>query len=274
MPLRSLVRLACLVSLRPGGVPLTASPAQAHALLQRSDPAEDARLPESPKTLTLSFTEPPEPALSAIQVLDRTGSEVQEGSASVPPDDPDVLEAQVPELQEGVYTVVWRVVSRVDGHPTGGTFAFGVRASPLQVQTTPVDARALQPEPSPMEMAGRWALFVGLGLLLGAAWVGALAFRRPPDVIPRFALIELLVAAAGLIGLALAQRDAAGVSFGDLAATEIGRSLVWRAVGLLAAGGFVVVALGRGRWRRPALAGAGIAAAAGMYVPVGGGPPA
>jgi copper transport protein len=265
---RRAARLASLLPLLGVGLALTPLPVRAHALLQRADPAQDARLPESPKAITLSFTEPPEPALSAIQVLDRTGSEVQKGSATVSSTDPGVLEVQVPELQEGVYTVVWRVVSRVDGHPTGGTFAFGVRASPFLVQTRPMDAHALAPEPSPLEMAGRWGLFVGLGFLLGAAWVGALAFRRPPDAIPRSALIAALVAAVGLTGLALAQRGAAGVSLGDLAATEIGRALLWRTVGLVVAGGFVLMALRRGRWRGPALLGAGIATAAVMFVHV------
>lgn len=261
------LRLLILLPAAAAVLALTAAPARAHALLERSDPLENARLQESPSVLTLSFTEPPEPDLSGVQVLDRSGSELQEGEAVVPPGDPGSLRLRVPELEEGVYTVVWRVVSRVDGHPTAGTFAFGVRTSPLQVGGPPVAPEALTPDPSPLEMAGRWGLFVGLGFLLGGAWVGALAFPRPPSSIVRLSLAAVLVAVAGLVALAFAQRQAAGASFGDLAGTELGRALIWRGLGILAAWCFLGLGLVE-RWRIPALAGAGLAAAVTMFVHV------
>ncbi|HEX2064273.1 MAG TPA: FixH family protein, partial [Acidimicrobiales bacterium] len=77
-----------------------------------------------------------------------------------------------------------------------------------------------------------------------------------------------MVAGTGLVVLALAQRDAAGVGFGDLAGTDVGRALIWRAVGVLVAAGLVVVALDPRRFRRPALVLAGVAAAAVMLVHV------
>jgi copper transport protein len=243
-----------------------ASPAGAHALLERSDPLDGARLDEPPQAVRLEFTEPPELALSAIQVLDRSGTEVQEDTEAVP-GEPMVLRAALPELEQGVYTVVWRVVSRVDGHPTAGTFAFGVGVSPLQVAGPTVAEEPLTPEPSPVEMAGRWGLFVGLGLLVGASWVGALAFPRPPRAVHRLALASTVVAAAGLVALAAAQRAAAGVAFGELVGTDVGWALLWRAVGVLVAAALMVTALNE-RLRRPALAAAGVAAAAVIYVHV------
>ncbi|HEX2064272.1 MAG TPA: copper resistance CopC family protein [Acidimicrobiales bacterium] len=173
-------RLAALAAAVAVALVALAAPAGAHALLQRSDPLDGARLDEPPAAVTLEFTEPPEPALSAISVLDRSGAELQEGKASPLPDDPLALRVNLPPLEQGVYTVVWRVVSQVDGHPTAGTFAFGVGVSPLQVGGPPVAQQPHAPEASPLEMAGRWGLFVGLGLLLGAAWVGALAFAERP----------------------------------------------------------------------------------------------
>ena len=144
--------------------------------------------------MTLEFTEPPEPALSAIQVLDRSGAELQEGKAEPVAGDPLALRVALPSLEEDVYTVVWRVVSQVDGHPTASTYAFGVGVSPLQVEGSAVAQAPPPPEPSPLEMAGRWGLFLGLGLLLGAAWIGALAFPRPPAAIPRLAVAATVVA--------------------------------------------------------------------------------
>jgi copper transport protein len=261
------IRALVLIALAAGANVTLASPASAHALLQRSEPADGARLDQAPETVTLEFTEPPELALSAIQVLDRSGAEVQEGQATPVSGQPGALRVGVSDLERGVYTVVWRVVSKVDGHPTGGTFAFGVEVSPLQVDTPAVEAPP-SPEPSPLEMAGRWGLFVGLAVLLGASWVGALAFREPPGAVVRLAIVAGAVAVAGLIGLGLAQRAASGVGFGELLETDIGRALAWRTVGVLAALGLVVVALDPRRLRRAALGLAGLAAAAVMLVHV------
>jgi copper transport protein len=255
------------VALAAGATLLLASPAGAHGLLKRSDPADGVRLDEPPQAVTLEFTEAPEPALSAVQVLDQAGAEVQEGQAAVVSGDPEALRVGVSGLEKGVYTVVWRVVSKVDGHPTGGTFAFGVEVSPLQVETPTVEAPPT-PEPSPLEMAGRWGLFVGLALLLGASWVGAIAFREPPGAVVRLALVAGAVAVAGLVILGLAQRAASRVGFGELLGTDIGRALAWRAAGVFVALGLVVVALDPRRLRRAALGLAGVAAAAVMLVHV------
>jgi copper transport protein len=147
----------------------TPTPAGAHALLASSDPADGARLDQAPSAITLEFTEPPELALSSVAVLDRTGGEIPIGEPALVPGNPAALRAPVEALEEGVYTVTWRVVSKVDGHPTGGTFAFGIGVSPLQA---PPHAAAMEEHgASPLEMAGRLVFFVGLGLVLGTAWM-------------------------------------------------------------------------------------------------------
>jgi copper transport protein len=257
-----------LVVMTGAGVLALAPSAAAHALLARSDPPDGARLDEAPKAVTLTFTEEPEPSLSAIQVLDQQGGEIQEGDTRPVPGDPAALEVDVPALEEGVYTVVWRTVSEVDGHPTGGTFSFGVGVSPLQVAKPEVAPPPPVPQASALEMVGRWGLFIGLGLLVGGSWVGALAFRRPPRPILRLVAGACLVAAAGLVALALAQRQSAAVGLGDLVRTDVGRALLWRGVGIVAAVLLVGLALASARWRRAALGLAGLAAAATIFIHV------
>jgi copper transport protein len=242
---------------------LPASPARAHALIGSSDPPDGVRLEEPPEAVTITFTEPPDPALSFIHVHGQGGMAVHRGSAESVPDRPQALTVPLAELEEGVYTVTWRAVSRVDGHATAGFLSFGVGVSPLDAPGTPRGA-SVTPRVSAMEMAGRWALFIGLGLLLGTAWVGAAAFREAPGGVLRLMLAGLAVGAVGLAGLAVAQQRAAGVGFGALLGTSVGRALLLRAAALAAAGAAAGVAMLSPRWRRWALGAAAIAAAMAM----------
>ena len=102
-------------------------------------------------------------------------------------------------------------------------------------------------------VGGRVLLYTGLACLLGGAWVGALLFRER-----RRGLVVLLAggwvaAVGGVVALGLAQRSTTGASLGVFLQSHLGRSVLWRLVGLLVAGGGVALAVGRRRWR-PGLA--------------------
>jgi copper transport protein len=245
----------------------SASSASAHAVLLEAEPADGAQVDTAPSKVTLRFSEEPEPRLIAVRVLDQGGAELETGEAVPIPG--NGLEVTVPQLDQGVYTVTWRVVSRVDGHPTAGVFAFGVGVP----ATAPVvEAEAAEtPPPSPVEIVGRWLLFVGLGLMVGCAFVGGLAFRAAPRSSLRLAAAAWAVGVVGLILLAVAQRQGAQVGFGELLATDIGRALLYRAAAILAAGLLLIVALVSPRLRALALLAAGGAAAAAMLVHVAAG---
>src|SRR5207302_10395939 len=132
-------------------------------------------------------------------------------------------------LGTGVYTVTWRTVSRVDGHVTGGAFAFGVGATPADVAVPEVTS----PPPSVLGAAARWALYAGLSVLLGAAWVWTIAFPRAPERAPRGLRLlwpAWLAAVLGIIGLAEAQRADAGASLHQFLGTSLARALGWRAL--------------------------------------------
>ena len=106
-----------------------AAPAQAHALLKRSVPANGSSVPQAPREILLFFTEPPEPSLSSIGILDSSGHPVSGVGAPEPvPGNPNGVRASVRPgaLPDGVYTITWRTVSRTDGHVTAGSVSFGV----------------------------------------------------------------------------------------------------------------------------------------------------
>ncbi|TMI76794.1 MAG: copper resistance protein CopC, partial [Bacillati bacterium ANGP1] len=158
------------------GVMAFAFPAGAHALLRDSEPGAGAVLQRAPQHVTITFTEQPEPKLSIIQVLDSSGRPVDQGPAQAVPGHPLDLTVPVGPLPQGTYTVSWRTVSQVDGHVTGGAFAFGIGVAPPPAQQSQVTA----PPPSPGAVASRWAMYVGLSGLFGGAWLWTLALPESP----------------------------------------------------------------------------------------------
>jgi copper transport protein len=211
---------------------------EAHALLRRSLPDAGAVLQRAPQAITLTFTEQPEPTLSTIHVLDSAGRKVDRTGANVVPGHPEELQVPLSPLQNGAYTVVWRTVSRIDGHVTGGAFGFGVGVSPPSAPSS----QGPSPWPSPLYMLSRWALYAGLSGLLGTAWVWTLATHEPPGGSQGYLWGLWALAAAGVITLGVAQAIDAGVGVDRLLSTPLGRALWWRALPIGVAGSAVAFA--------------------------------
>src|SRR6266513_4604819 len=260
--------LLALVAL---GVLAAASRAGAHALLNRSDPPSGATLQQAPRAVTLTFTEAPEPTLSSVRILLPSGQQVPTGPLHALAGAPRTLEVTLGPLSTGVYTVTWRTVSRVDGHVTGGAFAFGVGTTPADIAVPEVTS----PPPSVLGGAARWALYAGLSMLLGAAWVWTIAFPQAPERAPRGLRLlwpAWLAAVLGIIGLGEAQRADAGASLHQFLGTSLGRALGWRALPLLAVAGALATAGARGKRLSPAiLTVAGVGAAGAMLAHVAAG---
>src|SRR5438132_828190 len=98
--------------------------ADAHSLVQFSDPPDGARLAHAPSAVLIMFTEAPDPKLSQVQILDTTGRRVAGGPMSPLPGAPTTVAIALPPLGDGVYTVSWRTVSAPDGHAATGPLAF------------------------------------------------------------------------------------------------------------------------------------------------------
>ena len=265
MTLRRAV-LAAVLAL--AGVGVLASPASAHALLKRSFPAAGASLPRAPHEVVLDFTEAPEPSLSTVALLDSSGRTVAGvGKLTPVPSSAEELRAALPRLADGVYTVNWRTVSKVDGHVTGGSFAFGigVEAPAGASAARSANSSSLGSAPSPAAVAGRWLLYWGLALLVAAGATGALVFgwRLPPGARTMIAA-GWVVAAAGICTMIMAEQASVGAPFTELLGTAAGRSLLAQAVAVAVCGAAVVYAA-----RRPAgprLIVLGAAAAGAMFV--------
>jgi copper transport protein len=257
----------CLVVLAPG--------AAAHALLRSSDPAVGGQVDRGPDEITLVFTEDPEPSLSVVHVLDTSGTSFERSPPQRVPGAARTLRVVVRGLSQGVYTVTWRVVSRVDGHATAGSFAFGVGVPGTETPSPRVTAVTTTPPVSGLEIAGRFALFIGLVSLIGGASIAARAFPAPPRSVLRLAGGSVIVGAAGVVLLGASQWRAAagsGADFTVFLGTPLGHALIWRTAAL-AVGAAAIVSARRsaGKRRRLLLWGAALAGAGLAYAHVAAG---
>jgi copper transport protein len=248
----------------------TGPAAGAHALLRDSDPASGASLDRAPRAVVITFSEPPDRRLSSVRVLDQSGRSVEAGPAEPVPGRPLQLRAPLRDrLPGGVYSVVWRVLSRTDGHVTTGSFSFGVGVDPGAVPSQQAGAVASTPPPSPLGVAGRWLLYWGLALLVGAAATGLAVFRGALPG-PARALLggALGLALAGLAVMGVAEWVTLDASLDSLARSSVGQGLL-RQTAALAVAGLAVAAFAarpRAQWSLPLV---GLAGAGAMLVHVG-----
>jgi len=271
-------RLALLVAVAGLWLLATGPAAAAHGSLLSSEPAGGSSLERAPAAVTLRFSERPDPDLSTVRVLDSGGRVVAGGSARPVAGRPLELRVPTAGLAAGGYTVSWRIVSAVDGHRTDGVFGFGVgpAGAPRPPASQAVAEVRTGSTPGPVAVAGRWAWYWGLALLVGAAATGLLVFGgRLPGRPGPLLWLALAAAAGGLAAMCATARAEAGVRLGDLLGSTTGRWLLGRAAMLVWAGAAVWWLLARRRagGRLPAppatrspLLTLGLAGGAGMLV--------
>lgn len=138
--------------------------ALAHASLVRAEPAPGSTLQEGPQRVTLWFAEPLEPGFSEIRVLDSTGSRVDNGDSAVNGSDHKAMSVSLKPLGWGQYTVAWRNVSAVDGHPLRDSYSFAVGQASAPGQPAAARPPLFQ---SPLEPFLRWLSVLGALALVG-----------------------------------------------------------------------------------------------------------
>jgi copper transport protein len=258
-----------------GGAAAMPSPVLAHALRESSVPGVGASLRRPPASVTITFTEEPDPLLSRIEVLDASGRQFQTGPARTVGGNPRRLVVDLAPLPPGVYTVAWTTVSAIDGHVAEGAFAFGVGVPAAAVRATgarPPPSHRETPAPSPTAVIGRWLLYAGLMLLLGVAFVSSAVLVTPP----RSSLLLLPAAWAGAVAgtaaVIAAQASDAGIGPGELLRTALARGAMERVATVTLSGALVLVALRtHGSRQRTAVALVGAGAAGAMLADVAAG---
>ena len=109
---------------------------------------------------------------------------------------PADVDAPVPRLPRGGYTVRWRAIS-ADGHVGLGVFTFGVRQQAPAMRRR----RSARPGPTTREHVVRWLYFLALALLTGGLGFRLLVAARAGSAEAAQRRFYQLLAVAGAIGV-------------------------------------------------------------------------
>lgn len=200
------------------------SPARAHAVFARSNPAPNAILTQSPVQVEIYYTETLQPGLSLISVYDSNGQTVDLGDARIDASDATRMTVSLRALADGVYTVSWKALSTVDGHLTTGSFPFAVgNVSSADLAAVPPTNNFSLPFGT---LIAKWLLLAALALLTSLAvfdafiWSSALKGNEselPPEVRkpPTWAKLYQIGWIAVLFGLVVGLLSEAGQTTGN-----------------------------------------------------------
>ncbi|MBG0566687.1 copper resistance protein CopC [Actinoplanes sp. NEAU-A11] len=149
-------------------------PANAHADLVSTDPAEGAVLQTAPDQILFTFDEAMRGVPNGVQVFDAQG-ELVDATTTVKGTELEVGLSE--QLGNGTTVITWRVVSE-DGHPIGGALTFSVGA-PTPVATPPSSDSRIAEVSWTLTLA-RWVGYVGLLLATGLVTFAAVFLPASP----------------------------------------------------------------------------------------------
>jgi copper transport protein len=156
--------VAALLLLVLGLLFAATGPAQAHATLLGSDPAEGAVVATAPERITFTFNETIGAVPGGVHVFDAQGDPVTASASATG----SKLEVALPEpVEDGTLIVVWRIVSD-DGHPVSGSLRFSVGAPSATVADIKAPSSGAESPPvllQALRIAGYASLLLTVGLV-------------------------------------------------------------------------------------------------------------
>ena len=97
----------------------------AHPFTDETIPNLSSNAPTGVSEVIVYFSEPVELNFSALKVLDNNGNQIDNKDTDYYEDEKSLIVTTSP-LEDGVYTVTTKVLSKVDGHLVPGAFLFAV----------------------------------------------------------------------------------------------------------------------------------------------------
>ncbi len=145
-------RLAFIPLLTAVAAVLTTTAVFAHASYDRSTPAKDEILADSPARVDIWFKQDLKKVAgaNAIEVVNEAGERADSGDLVVDDDDRRHMSIGLkPDLPPGVYSVQWSNTSDEDGEEDSGEFAFTIAAVSPTASPSPSPSPSASPPPSP-----------------------------------------------------------------------------------------------------------------------------
>ena len=196
-----------------------------HAALVRSEPTANAFLQKAPLSISLLFTEPVDDRASGIRLLDARGAELKAPAPVELSGNGLTLTLKLGTLPPGIYNVLYKNVSRIDGHALQGSYPFTVLKADGSLPDSVNQVQGISSDPDPAPLADGIAVraLSLLGLAIVAAGALLILLWGSDGVALRRGLGFAVYAGAGLLAIATMLnlstiRDAYG---GSVSLTEL-----------------------------------------------------
>jgi len=137
--------------------------ASAHPFITETNPDSTSNAPIGITKIIVHFSEPVEINFSYLKVLDNNGEQIDNKDSKYF-DGEDSLIVTTPPLEEGVYTVSTKTLSKVDGHLVPGAFIFAVGDAKIDIGSTNQNVSDIVFLP---EAGARFPGLVGQTIVLG-----------------------------------------------------------------------------------------------------------
>ena len=142
--------------------------AYAHPFLLDSEPSQAANVPIGTTQIITKYSESVEIDFSELKVFDSNGNQVDNRDTAYY-DGESSLVITTPPLEDGVYTVTSKVLSKVDGHLVRAAIVFGVGEAKVDVSL--LESQEQSETTFLPEAAARFPGIVGQTVVLGSAIV-------------------------------------------------------------------------------------------------------
>jgi copper transport protein len=195
----------------------------AHAELLSSDPLPGAHLDQSPRSITLRFSEAVAVVEGGIRLLRADGT--QSIDVSEPEVDGSLVTVDVPSLPDGAYIVDWNVVS-TDGHPIRGAIPFVVGDAEMPSAASIEAVGDGSPGDTPLLATWRALTYMGLAVVIGTVAFAAAVWPegRHHRAIGVLALAGTATACLGAVARLLTEASVLDVSLWGLWDLRSGRA--------------------------------------------------
>jgi putative copper export protein/methionine-rich copper-binding protein CopC/mono/diheme cytochrome c family protein len=185
----------------------------AHAALDSSSPTSGEVVATAPTEISASFTERLDRSYSRLELYDQNGNLV-DGAQLVEGADEYTMLLKLPGgLANGTYSVLWRTLSKDDGHSAQNYFAFTIGSDADIVTVTP-PSTSLDTGDAPQwaKTLSRWLALIGLAALIALWPVWTFVIRpalspvwhQAPEAIRRIQRYAVAAVIAAIVGSAVA----------------------------------------------------------------------